>query len=226
MELQLGLNGHVFETGYAVLEERGTAIVGMSPGNSYFKQKQIRELLQEVSHRFAHIKIMIADQPAIHTYRALGYSRIEAERKARLNGNQLQNYSHRSIEQITAENPAAHIELIEWKDKIDPHPAYQMGYLRVLDLYRNNATFRKDARDTTKKVIQPKLKPSIELENAIDQGVQYLLQELGFIIAGPEMFGVPQLTYVYHDRWPVFENLVNGMYDDEVRNGVGSVVIQ
>jgi tRNA-dependent cyclodipeptide synthase len=48
------------------------AIIGMSPGNSYFKNFEVRFLLQESIERFGRCAVMVADVPAIATYMALG----------------------------------------------------------------------------------------------------------------------------------------------------------
>jgi tRNA-dependent cyclodipeptide synthase len=58
------------------------AIIGMSPGNSYFKDYEVRFLLKEAVERFDRCVIMVADIPAIATYVALGYVPIARWRKA------------------------------------------------------------------------------------------------------------------------------------------------
>lgn len=43
----------------------------MSPGNSYFKDKEVAFLLKEVIRKFDKAVVMVADIPAISTYLAM-----------------------------------------------------------------------------------------------------------------------------------------------------------
>jgi Cyclodipeptide synthase len=47
------------------------AIIGMSPGNSYFKDKEVAHLLKEAIKRYGKVAIMVADVPAVATYQAM-----------------------------------------------------------------------------------------------------------------------------------------------------------
>jgi len=89
MKIIESLKGVAFEIGREVVRVRGTAVVGMSLGNSYFKKETIAELLRFCSENFSEVRIIIADKPAEHTYKAIGYSSKKARKKARLNGNTL-----------------------------------------------------------------------------------------------------------------------------------------
>jgi cyclo(L-tyrosyl-L-tyrosyl) synthase len=71
-------------------------IIGMSPGNSYFKDDEIKYLLKTAVDRYGRVAVMIADIPAISTYIALGYPENRARRdKALPQGNLLKNRTER-----------------------------------------------------------------------------------------------------------------------------------
>ncbi len=220
MEIQKGLTGTAFENGYQVVHDRGLAIVGMSPGNSYFKKDRVDDLLRYCSTIFGSVRIMIADKPAEHTYKARGYGSTEAERKARLNGNTLQNHSQRSIDGIFGD-----IKLVEWKEQIDPNEFYQMELNRIETMYRENDSFREKIRETTRAVLEGMLKPGVEIEDAIGEGVYYLLKELAFLSASPKIFGTDRVAYIYHDRWEVYEHFVEGKFDGQKRSDLGFVLV-
>lgn len=220
MKIQTGLDGQAFENGYEILQNKGSAIVGMSPGNSYFKKDQIDDLLKFCAIKFSQVRIMIADKPAEHTYRAIGYSDQKARRKARLNGNTLQNHSQSSIDGILEGD----VKLVEWENKIDLNESYQEELGRVETLYKENDEFRKEVRETTRKVLERMLKPGVEIESAIDEGVHYLLKELAFLSASPKIFGIERVAYVYHDRWEVYEHFVDGKFDGQKRLSLGFVI--
>lgn len=210
--------GFAFETGYEIVDQRGLAIVGMSLGNSYFKKNTITELIKYCADTFGQVKIMIADKPAEHTYKALGYSQKKAKRKARLNGNTLQNHSKATTKRLD------NVNLIEWEKEITPSQHYQKALTRINQLYQDNINFRTCARTTTREVLERRLKQR-NLEEAIDEGVNYLLKELAFISASPRMFGVDKIAYIYHQRWSILEKFIAGEFNNIARADLGFVII-
>ncbi|MBI2410590.1 MAG: tRNA-dependent cyclodipeptide synthase [Candidatus Kerfeldbacteria bacterium] len=73
-------------------------IIGMSPGNSYFKDEEVHYLLKSIVDRFGRVAILIADIPAVSTCVALGYPENRARRdKALPKGNALKNRVRKTI---------------------------------------------------------------------------------------------------------------------------------
>src|SRR5258708_841204 len=124
-----------FKNGHQVLEEKGTAIVCMSPGNSYFKEGIISKLLQKASELFSKVVILIPDHPATNTYLGLGHPVLKAQRLARLKGNNLKNHSKRVIAAILKNNSQAHLEIPDWKSEIDSNDVYLKYRKYIYDLY-------------------------------------------------------------------------------------------
>lgn len=213
-----------FKTGYTVLENKGVAIVGMSPGNSYFKQDTIHTLLSFAQKAFSKVIIMIPDKPAIHTYKAIGYSSLEAEKIARRAGNRLRNCAQISIDALKAGRAECSIAVFDWYGDIETNKQYGTQKQYIYNLYRTNEQFRKDVRATTAEVIRPRLKQDRELESSCDVAIHFLLEELAFLVACPAIFE-QSIAYIYHHRWPIWENLINGVYDD-VKKELGFLVIQ
>ncbi|MEI7478130.1 MAG: tRNA-dependent cyclodipeptide synthase [bacterium] len=75
-------------------------VIGMSPGNSYFKDKAVAFLLREAIKRYGKALVMVADVPATSTYLAMGYQLTKAQSKARLNGNNLKNRTQKVISDL------------------------------------------------------------------------------------------------------------------------------
>ena len=221
MKVQQNLIGTALENGYEILQEKGLAIVGMSPGNSYFKKDTIDALLRFCAEEFSKVRIMVADKPMEHTYRAMGNDKSKSKRKARLNGNTLQNHCQRSID----ETVDGDVTLLEWVNEITPHQAYQRELQRIEELYQDNLNFRTEAQETTRTVLEGNLKEGIEMESAVEEGVHYLLKELAFLSASPEMFGVERVAYVYHHKWEIYEDFVAGSFDGQKRSDLGCVVV-
>ena len=93
-------------------------------------------------------------------------------------------------------------------------------------MYSTNKLFQKDCNETTREVLNGKTKENIDFEKAVKIGVKYLLEELAFVLASPLIFDVSKTAYIYHHRWPIYENLVNGEYDKKVRNDVGFLLVK
>lgn len=53
----------------------------------------------------------------------------------------------------------------------------------------------------------------------------YVLQELAYILSAPERWGHKQMLYIYYDRWSVLEKLLDGKYDDIVRDSIAYLML-
>ncbi len=213
-------NSAVHSNGTTILAERGTFIVGMSPGNSYFNEARVHEILSWATTHSDDVRVMIPDLPSVYTLRARGERK--PEQKARLNGNNLANKCKRAIEQIAARGMHAHINLIHWSEDIERNESYKASLQQITELYAENAIFRTDVRNTTRCVLESHCTES-GIEAAITEGSKYLLCELAFLQASPAVLRVSRAAYVYHRNWPVFENLINGTYDGKARMNIGTI---
>ena len=62
----------VFQTGQDVMAKNGVVLFGMSPGNPYFKSRVIEDYVEYLGKEKRRIIVVVPQQPAEHTYRALG----------------------------------------------------------------------------------------------------------------------------------------------------------
>ncbi len=224
MQTIQNLEGACFKTGYEVLKQKGTVIVGMSPGNSYFKKDTIYNILRSVSRLFKNIKIFIPEVQVQYTYIALGKSITKAAAIARKNSNFLRNHSMRAIAEIIDHDSAVSISISNWYSEIEHVSSYRNSKKYIYDLYKKSEKFYSDVRQTTKIIVASQTKDVIDIEKVVDIAVNYLLEELAFMLASPGIYGVEQIAAAYHNRWPVFENLVSGQYDLSISN-VGLVLL-
>ncbi len=191
------------------------ALIWMSAGNSYFDEKTINKLLKFADKRFSRVIILSPDKPAEHTFKSLGYPDNKARRKAKLNANLLINRAKRELQKIRGKNK---FSFVDWESDVIGKPEYKRRYKEVMLLYKNNLSFREDARETTKKVIADKFNEVIEMEKAIDEAVFYLLDELSFVLSCLSIYGVEKIIYLYHQHWEIYENFIKGKYDDKKRD--------
>ncbi len=119
------------------------AVIGMSPGNSYFKLDIIKQLLKKGLEEYPRIGIFVPDVPAIATYLALGYPENRARTdKAIAQGNALKNKVRNAIE--TENLDTSRIRVFEWeKDGIEDNDMYREKFNWIRDLYDSNAEFGK-----------------------------------------------------------------------------------
>lgn len=196
-------------------------VIGMSPGNSYFKQGVIDQILEKALIDFNGVGIFIADVPAISTYIALGYPENRARReKAIPQGNALKN----KVKNFIARNPHVEqmIRIFNWKEEsIDTNPNYKKYYQAVRGLYEDSLEFKKDCNEATRQVLIEHSLKKIEItEREIEIAVHYLLSEFAFMLFLPFYIGQPRVAYVYHRPWPVFEKFVQGNYDGIRKEGI------
>ncbi len=196
------------------------AIIGMSPGNGYFKQGVIDQLLEKAVHDFDHVGIFVPDVPAIATYVALGYpENIARVKKAIPQGNNLKNRVKTSI--ATKGLPSGKIRVFNWKEEIEGNEIYGKYFAKVKELYVNSTSFKQDINEATNEVLKdnPFKKKEITLLD-IETGTHYILSEFAFMLFIPSYLNQNLVSYVYHKPWPVFEKFIKGEYDGEIKDKI------
>ena len=187
-------------------------IIGMSPGNSYFKDEEIKYLLTRAIEKHGRVAIMIADIPAISTYIAFGYPENRARRdKAIPQGNLLKNRTERVMTELgyTGEQ----VRIIDWEKEVETSEEYKKSYEKVNALYQTNEKFREDTLETTKGVLVASKRDIPDIDGAAKIAVHYLLSEIAFLDWAPKFLAVDRVAYIYHKNWPVYENYIAGKYD-------------
>lgn len=189
------------------------AVIGMSPGNSYFRLHVIKEILKKALGEYPRVGVLIPDVPAISTYVALGYPENRARTdKAIAQGNALKNRVREAID--TEHLDASRIRIFDWeKDGIESNEEYRRQFQYVKDLYESNKEFKKDADAATADVLNDNPFQKIPIgEEQVRKGVHYLLSEFAFMLFLPEYMNEELVGYIYHKPWPVFERLIAGNY--------------
>ncbi len=190
-------------------KKSSVAILGMSPGNSFFKENTIRWLIEKVQWKFEWFRIMIPDHPAEYTYRAK-WEKFP-ERKSRLKWNAIRN----KIKAVIGQEKQSRLTL-NWKEEINQHPAYRRELREVLMLYKKNRTFREAVQWATKEVLQWWDIAMDVTEKQIATGVKFLICELAFLSVAKEILG-SDVTYVYHRPWPIFSDFIAWKFDGKKR---------
>mgnify|MGYP003453260244 FL=1 len=158
-------------------------VVGISPGNGYFKQEVIDKILDYTLSHYENIGIFIPDVPAISTYIALGYpENIARAKKAIPQGNNFKNRVLNSIEKNDID--IRRVTIFDWqKEGVEDNPAYRVKFDYLKNLYSTNKEFEKDINEATQQVLvnNPFKKKEIVLSDIII-GTHYILSEFAFML--------------------------------------------
>jgi tRNA-dependent cyclodipeptide synthase len=76
----------------------GLVLFGMSPGNPYFKSRVIEDYVTYLGKDNRRVVMVVPQQPAEHTYRALGSK--DAVKRAKKNSSKLKSDCRRAIEKV------------------------------------------------------------------------------------------------------------------------------
>lgn len=198
-------------------------IIGMSPGNSYFKDDEVRFLLKEIVHRYGKAAVFIADIPAVSTYMALGYQPGKARNKAILKGNNLKNRTKKMMVELNLHEDVVHI--IDWEKEVADALFYKTAFQAIVDLYQANSLFAESVNAATSEVLKNAGKEERNLPDAVSIGVHYLLSEIAYLECAPAFFHTKKITYVYHKPWPIYEEYIAGTFDDRPKAHLGFLLL-
>ncbi|MBI4239884.1 tRNA-dependent cyclodipeptide synthase [Candidatus Uhrbacteria bacterium] len=200
-------------------------IIGMSPGNSYFKDDEVRYLLKTVVERFGHVGVLIADIPAISTYIALGYSANRARRdKAIPRGNALKNRVRKTMAELGYTTD--HVKVFDWHNEVESNLGYLKHYGNIKDLYNRSKAFSNAADNTTRAVLKGSQRKITNPEKATAIAVHYLLSEIAFLEFLPSYLGTERIVYVYHKNWQIYEDYISGKFDKTIKQHLDFLLIE
>jgi cyclo(L-tyrosyl-L-tyrosyl) synthase len=187
-----------------------SAIIGISMLNSHFRRDSIQHMTASIKDRYQNVFFMLPNKPAEHTLAGYGYEPLDATRTSRRKFAVLHRHCRESIEALHLKDAA----IVQWEQF--EHGEEYSRMLSSLDaLYKSDERFCDDARVATSSMYQqsafPKKKDML-LEEQIDMGIHFLLEELAFILASPEILKVPRTEYLYHRAMPILTDLLQEKY--------------
>lgn len=113
--------------------------------------------------------------------------------------------------------------------------AYIRSRKELRTLYYRSSAFQNDVRANTEYVLLKRFNLTALRPKQLALGARYVLEELAMILSyirlGPEAkplqdHGSNGFNYIYNESWPVFENLMNGVYDGQPRQQIGFVIAE
>jgi tRNA-dependent cyclodipeptide synthase len=200
-------------------------VIGMSPGNSYFKDEEVEFLLKMAIEKFSRVGIFVPDVPAISTYVALGYPENRARRdKAIPQGNALKNRVRKAMVKLGYTDDM--VRIFDWEEEVENNEIYRKKFDKIQSLYSDNEKFRDSANRTTRKVLESSKKEIQDMEKATSVASHYLLSEFAFMEFLPAYLGVDRVVYIYHKNWEVFEDYISGSFDGKPKLSLDFLLLE
>jgi tRNA-dependent cyclodipeptide synthase len=227
----------ITSAGLRYLNTEADLLLAMCLNNGYYNRENIYRMLKFALNFSKRVQIFTTDGPAKHNYAALGKAKEKIPAVTRLARNRLRNQCIDSLARINAELLPSEQRIVTFMDweAIYKDTAYIDSYKRLKNLYATNAEFHKDIDDTSERVLLHRIGIEKEVRSALSIGIEYVLEELAFILAYKSLgasskpiqdHGVQGFSYFYYEPWSVFEKLVNGSYDSEVKEGIGFAIVK
>ncbi|WP_165241837.1 tRNA-dependent cyclodipeptide synthase [Corynebacterium lizhenjunii] len=196
-----------------ILAERTHALLGISPFNSRFSLHYILRLCAWAVSSFEKVDILLAGEDAALQLEALGTPRGKARYKAR-----------KAVRRNRRDVEAALTEL-DLRDRVGVYCVDEFVNCAAYIRWRNDAAeafseshlFREACLSMSKqaiagrqRVVSDSLTPITEEQANLAVG--YVLAELPFFLATPEIFDVPASVLVYHRPWELGEKIFCGEF--------------
>ena len=191
-------------------------VIGMSPGNPYFTEEIITDLVHKVYTKYHNGLVFIPDIPAISTYHALDYEKSKARGKKSIpQGNGLTN----KLERVLNHHNFSDDQLynVKWNKDVQSTALYKESYVTIKGLFNSNLEFKSAIQQETAKVLLSKNKMLTHFEWSILIGAEYILSEFAFLEICPQLFGCEEARYIYHRPWEVYKNYIQGVFDGKPR---------
>lgn len=184
-----------------VIRDRGEhALIGVSPGNSYFSRDRLAALLTWAGRNFAAVDVVYADVQQDAVLRALGYRPDEARRKAKKELDGLRRRIRHALGEVRATARIRVSALSEFRDSA----AYRELRGTAAVAVRQDPVLRAACERMVEHFYTGKI-PAGAAITAEQQraGLEYLVAELPFFADTPRILGTGSSVSCYHAPMPV-----------------------
>ncbi|MGC9379467.1 tRNA-dependent cyclodipeptide synthase [Streptomyces sp. MH13] len=175
-------------------------VLGVSPGNSYFRVALLTDLLRWLSDNFARVDVVVPDAALIHTFTALGYAPERAAGKVRAEINVLRN---RVVRAWAASGGPRGGDGVHLMSELTDRVAYRNALARCEAAVRTDAELRRACRTASREVLLSRRPAREPVDEEVETGLRYLLAELPFFVASADIFGAPSSLTFYHRPFPL-----------------------
>ncbi len=177
-----------------IFQKKETALLGISLGNSFFTKERMHLIFTAFATSFKNVAVLLADDLAVHNYRAMGYDERKTRRKVHKNSNKTRNKIKATIQDVASDN----IDFYQWHD-IEAYDGYRQAIEKVTDIYHSDPTFSKEI----KQIVLQHIPHTDNQNDVLNEAKWYFLKELAFICASSNFFK-SSVVSGYHQSSPLF----------------------
>ncbi|MET8586481.1 tRNA-dependent cyclodipeptide synthase [Streptomyces collinus] len=185
-----------------ILGEGAHAVIGVSPGNSYFSARRLHDLARWGLDHFDRVDFVYTDLYVAEMYEASGYAPDEARRKAVKN---LRGVRAKVRDAVSAADPDG--SRLAWRpmSAFRTDPAYQEIHRQLKDRLRTDADFRAVCDALVSRFLAARGEPAGERRRAVC--LEYVCAEAPLFLDTPALLKVPSSLNCYHQLLPMAELL-------------------
>jgi cyclo(L-tyrosyl-L-tyrosyl) synthase len=179
------------------------AVIGVSPGNSYFSARRLADLTRWGTEHFDRVDFVYTDLHVAEMYEALGYGADDARRKAVKNLRGVRAKVTGAVEAFGGAGLGAHA-MSDFTDD----PAYRRLHDHIRELLDTDAEFRATCDALVDSYLSSKIldgQAATERQRAVC--LEYVCAEAPLFLDTPAILGVPSSLNCYHQLLPMAELL-------------------
>ncbi|MGX1881383.1 tRNA-dependent cyclodipeptide synthase [Streptomyces sp. NPDC055287] len=188
-----------------ICSEGDHALIGVSPGNSYFNARRITELTRWATERFTAVDFVYADLHVADLFTSLGHT---PEHSARRAAKELKAVRRRILAGVEAAGPPGLPVQVRALSEFSGNHVYGLLHRRVQHFLATDDEFRKSCDAMVEHFLASKLPQG---ESVTDRQrsacLDYIGAELPFFLDTPGILGVPTSVSCYHLVLPLTELL-------------------
>lgn len=181
------------------------AVIGVSPGNSYFSAQRVIDLAEWGIEHFDRVDIVYTDLHVAEMYEALGYSPDDARRKAVKNLRGVRAKVTNAVE--TVGPPGGRLRAHAMSDFTD-NPAYLRIHGHIRTLLDTDPDFRETCHTLVDSFLSSKvLDGRAGTARQREVCLEYICAEAPLFLDTPAILQVPSSLNCYHQLLPMAELL-------------------
>lgn len=184
--------------------QRGTSkitqqplLFGISPGNSFFSESNISQLLESFCKSAPFVYLLLPDKPHVYNFLGLGYSDKDAIKKSRKESNITRNRLNRACKALIDKNTCKNFKILDWSSDISHTDCYKLWYQNIVGFYSENALFKDEISSLVETYLIARAQSRSSTGIDVSQASHYFLSELAAFIALEDITGKP-VTIAYH----------------------------
>lgn len=186
-------------------EEGAHAVIGVSPGNSYFSAQRVIDLARWGVANFREVDLVYTDLHVAEMYEALGYPADDARRKAVKN---LRGVRAKVTGAVETVGPLGGRLRSHAMSDFVGNPAYRAIHTHLSELLERDADFRNTCDALVDAFLSSKvLDGRAGTPEQREVCLRYVCAEAPLFLDTPAILGVPSSLNCYHQLLPMAELL-------------------